>query len=287
MEWFIGFLCSLGIALLAYWKRSLSVSGAAAAVAVGTLMFAWGSAPWYGTLLAFFISSTLWSKWKKKRKAAAESGYAKSGRRDAGQVLANGGLGILLCAGHALWPHPLWWSAFVGVMAAVNADTWATEIGGLSKSAPRFILTGRRVPAGTSGGVTPLGLAASAAGGLFIGGAAWALLGFDGAAWALLGLDGSAAPIAPDRPEIRPKTLFGLGLLGGLAGSLADSLLGATCQVMYRCESCGKEVEKPDHCGRKAKRIRGFGLFNNDAVNMISSAIGAAVCVAAAIVWQM
>lgn len=124
----------------------------------------------------FFVSSTLWSKWKKHAKAAAESGYEKTGRRDAGQVLANGGVGLLLCAANWAYPHPLWWYAFLGVMAAVTADTWATEIGGLSRTPPISIKTGRRVPPGTSGGVSGLGMVASLAGGLFIGVAAWMLL---------------------------------------------------------------------------------------------------------------
>ncbi|TBL81271.1 DUF92 domain-containing protein [Paenibacillus thalictri] len=268
MIWAIGFVCSIAVAGLAYWKKSLSASGAAAAVAVGTLLYALGNLAWYGTLLAFFISSTLCSKWKHHRKAAAESGYAKGGRRDAGQVAANGGLGALFCVAHALWPHPLWWSAFVGVMAAVNADTWATEIGGLSRSAPRSILTGRVVTAGTSGGITGLGLAASAAGGLFIGAAAW-LLQLGAAAHEALIAEGAVAEL--------PFLLL-LGLIGGMCGSLTDSLLGATYQAMYRCPSCGREVEKPQHCGVPAKRIRGLSFFTNDTVNMLSSLLGAAVC---------
>ena len=75
----------------------------------------------------------------------------------------------MLCIGNAIWPDPVWWLIFVGVMATVNADTWATEIGGMSKSIPRSIMNGKPVPAGTSGGITGLGLLASLLGGAFIG----------------------------------------------------------------------------------------------------------------------
>ncbi|MFB6364738.1 DUF92 domain-containing protein [Paenibacillus elgii] len=264
-HWIIGLAGSVLIAGAAYRKRSLSGSGFATAVLLGTLMYAAGSLAWFGTLIAFFISSSLLSKWRSKKKAAAESGYAKSGRRDAGQVLANGGLGLALCLGAALVPHPAWWAAFIGVMATVTADTWATEIGGLSRTAPRSIVSGRPVPPGTSGGVSPVGLAASAAGGLFIGAVAWALAALqpEQAAW---------------EASVRSAAgLCVLGLVGGLAGSLADSWLGAVYQVMYRCRVCGKEIEKNRHCEAAAVRIRGLAFMTNDTVNAVSSAFGGAV----------
>jgi len=265
MAWLWGISGSLIIAGAAYGRGSLSRSGFLGAMVLGTAMFAMGSLAWFGTLIAFFISSTLLSKYKHKRKAEAESGYAKSGRRDAGQVAANGGLGLLLCIGHAWWPHPAWWALFIGVMATVNADTWATEIGGLSRSIPRSILSGKRVPAGTSGGVTGLGLLASVLGGLFIGLIGWLGSQFDGAA-----ASAGDAPLA-----LLP--LLTAGAVSGLAGSLIDSLLGATLQVMYRCEVCGRIVEKPAHCGRSAVQVRGLPGMTNDYVNALSSLAGGLV----------
>jgi len=266
VDGWIGLAGSVAIAGAAYAKRSLSGSGFAAAVLLGTAMYALGSAVWYGSLIAFFVSSTLWSKWKKRAKEAIESGYEKSGRRDAGQVAANGGLGLVLCAANAAWPQPLWWYAFLGVMAAVTADTWATEIGSMSRTAPRSIKTGRRVPPGTSGGVSGLGLGASAAGGLFIGAAAWALL---------LAVPGQAAPDAA-AAAYRPAVWAGVAGLAGLIGSLADSWIGATWQAAYRCAACGCEIERARHCGRPAIRIRGRAGWNNDAVNVAGSLAGGA-----------
>ncbi|MDR6548886.1 DUF92 domain-containing protein [Paenibacillus qinlingensis] len=257
-----GFAGSLIIAGAAYWKRSLSLSGLIAAVLLGTTMYALGSLAWFGTLIAFFISSSLLSKLKHQRKAAAESGYAKGGRRDAGQVAANGGLGLLLCMGNAIWPSPLWWLLFIGVMATVTADTWATEIGGMSKSIPRSIVTGKRVTAGTSGGITGLGLLASILGGAFIG-----LIG------GLLNQLGE-----PQAVNSSMVLLILLGSLAGLGGSLVDSWLGATLQVMFHCEVCGKTIEKQEHCHQKARQIRGLQGMSNDAVNASSSFIGGGIC---------
>jgi uncharacterized protein (TIGR00297 family) len=272
-EWIIGFVGSLLIAGLAYWKRSLSLSGSAAACILGTLMYALGSLAWFGTLIAFFISSTILSKLKHKRKSAAESGYAKGSRRDAGQVAANGGVGLLLCIAGALWPDPIWWVMFVGVMATVNSDTWATEIGGLSRRQPRSIVTGKRVTAGTSGGISGLGLAASAAGGLFIGATAWIFIQVGTSPFGTFGWnEGQQDAVFTGAVQVMPLLLS--GLVAGLIGSLCDSWLGATVQVMYRCGVCGKEVEASIHCGVAGKRIRGAAWMTNDSVNAISSAAG-------------
>jgi uncharacterized protein (TIGR00297 family) len=259
-NWGIGLLGSLLVAGAAYQRRSLSASGAIAAAAMGMVMYALGSLAWFGTLLAFFLSSTILSKLNPKKKAAAESGYAKGGRRDAGQVAANGGIGLVLCVMYAIWPEPIWWIVFVGVMATVNADTWATELGGLSKALPRSIISGKKVTPGTSGGITWLGLAASAAGGLFIGGAAYAF-----------------AKLGNHQTDSALLIIVGAGLVAGFIGSLLDSWLGATLQVMYRCAHCSKEVEKSVHCDRDALLIRGWPWMTNDAVNAISSIGGGAV----------
>jgi uncharacterized protein (TIGR00297 family) len=267
LEWTVGLACSFAIAALAYAKRSLSGSGAVAAIFIGTVMFAMGSLVWFGTLIAFFVSSTALSQWKQKAKAKHESAYEKGGRRDAGQVAANGGLASILCIADYLWPHPYWMAVFIGVIATVNADTWATEIGGLSKRPPRSIATWRQVPKGTSGGVSLLGTGAVIAGGLFIGAAVWALQEF--AAGARVGAGEQAAG---DR--LAALTIFTLALVGGFIGAMADSMIGAKWQVMYRCAACAREVEHKWHCGESARLIRGLPLLHNDAVNFLSSAVG-------------
>lgn len=153
-------------------------------------------------------------------------------------------------------------------MAAVTADTWATEIGGLSRKPPRSIKTGQRVPPGTSGGVSSLGMGASLAGGLFIGGVAWLLLTIPGQP-------------EPDviTPASRLAAWVGIAGLAGLVGSLVDSWIGATWQQMYRCSVCGREIEQVRHCGKPAVRIRGRTGWNNDAVNVAGSLAGGAFAV--------
>ena len=72
MDWWIGLLGSATISGIAYWKKSLTAGGGLAAVIVGTIVFALGSPAWYGSLIAFFISSTLWARWRQEEKRGAE-----------------------------------------------------------------------------------------------------------------------------------------------------------------------------------------------------------------------
>lgn len=260
-EWWLRLLLGLiGSGLIsyaAYRKRSLSRSGMWSAVVMGTGFVVFGEPIWFTLLMTFFVSSTLWSKWKShtRQKKTAEENYEKSGRRDAGQVWANGGLGLVLCVGAAILPHQAWLYAYIGVMATVTADTWATEIGSLSKGRPISIVTWKAVPTGTSGGISLLGTMASFSGAACIGLVSSLLLGLD----------------------IR---LILFAALAGFIGAMADSYLGAKWQVMYACPSCGIVTERTEHCNGKTHQIRGLAWCNNDAVNMLSSIIGGCFAIA-------
>jgi uncharacterized protein (TIGR00297 family) len=264
LDWIVGIIGSFIISYFAYHRKSLSTSGFWAAMFTGTLLYALGNLTWFGVLIVFFVSSTLLSKIKHARKHFAEQQYAKGSNRDAGQVFANGGFAVLACICYAIWPQTMFMWAFIGAMATVNADTWATEIGGMSSSLPRSIRTFRLVPAGTSGGISPLGTFAAILGAMTIGASA---LFFN-----------RAGQISTLNLEAELSYVVIAGI-AGLLGALADSWLGATWQVMYRCQNCEKEIEKPEHCDVRAKHIRGVRWMNNDAVNFISSCIGAAIAV--------
>lgn len=258
ISWLIGLLASSLVASAAYWKRSLTLSGVLGAIMVGTILYGAGNIGWYGVLLAFFLSSTFLTKWKHTHKAKWEEGYEKTGRRDFGQVMANGGLAAILCLLNLWYPSMLWYACFLGVMATVTADTWATEIGSLSKKAPRSILTGKETIPGTSGAISVLGLLASAAGGCLIGLAA-VLLTWN--QW----------------EPVQGIALIVASTVSGLCGSLLDSLMGATVQASYQCRQCGRKMERQHHCNQPTRLIHGYSAINNDVVNLLSSVGGAVV----------
>lgn len=277
LQFVSGLVLSSLIGLLAYRRRSLSRSGVVGAVIVGTAIFGFGGWVWGMLLIAFFVLSSLLSRYKQAVKARLSEKFAKGGQRDLGQALANGGIGALISVAHLFHPHPAMFAAFVGAMATVNADTWATELGVLSLGPPRLLTTWRPVEPGTSGGVSPLGTLATIAGALAIGLAAALLVAVDGAlggaANALLGMEGVLGGVL----------LLPSAVLGGVAGSLFDSLLGATVQVMYYSPTRLKETEKEtDAQGAANVYLRGWRWLDNDAVNLISSLVGAAV---GALIW--
>jgi uncharacterized protein (TIGR00297 family) len=248
-----GLAASAAIGLAAYRGGALSKGGVAGAMLTGTAIFAGGGLAPSALLLTFFTSSAVLSRWRAERKRTATGEMAKGERRDLAQTLANGGVAAALVVVGRVWPRTPWLPALVGALATVNADTWATEIGLLSRRPPRLLLSDRVVEPGLSGGVTPLGLGAACCGAALIGAVA-------------------AAGTSP-----RGWHWVGLATGAGLAGCLADSLLGATVQARYRCPVCGVNTERRQHrCGAPTELTGGWHWVENDAVNFASSLVGAA-----------
>ncbi|MEM7131484.1 MAG: DUF92 domain-containing protein [Chloroflexota bacterium] len=252
-------LIGLFILVIALWRGWLTRSGAAAALLVGTITLGFGGMTFVVPLLTFFITSSLFSKVQSNAKRAAAQRFDKSHQRDAMQVLANGGLGALAALGFGLTQDPRWFAFFLGAMATVTADTWATELGTLSKGPPRSLITGRVVPVGMSGGISVLGLVASIGGGMLIG-AVGALAGGGALGWLML-----------------------LGGATGLIGSLLDSLLGATLQRQYWDPNRQEMTEKSARGGHPLVLSRGLSWMGNDVVNLLAAA-GGGFC--AALLWR-
>ena len=255
----LGFLLSSSIGLLAYRRHSLNRSGVVGTVITGTTTVGLGGWSWGLSLIFFFVTSSLLSHFRSHDKAAiAEDKFSKGSERDIWQVAANGGVGTLLALGYGLSTSSTIRDAcevgYIGAFATANADTWATEVGTLNRQPPRLITTGKLTTPGTSGGITPLGTGVAALGATALG-----------IFYALL------------RGQ-RHLSFSLIALISGLMGSLFDSLLGATVQVMYYCPTCNKETERPIHnCGTPTTLLRGISWMNNDAVNFLATLFGALV----------
>jgi len=87
-----GAFLSVIVVLAARRTRTLSPSGAVAGAVVGTICVSAGWS-WGALLLALFVSASALSRTGERTKAARVSPIVeKGGERDAGQVLANGGV---------------------------------------------------------------------------------------------------------------------------------------------------------------------------------------------------
>lgn len=298
-----------------YKKKSLSKDGAISAFFVGFISF-FVSLQMGIVLIGFFVSSSILTRLGAKKKAQQEDGYVEGGQRTTVQVLSNSlpalacavvwwwHLGVVFTIQHTVtsselldgiikavpsWAHVhngvmLAELLFVGVIAhyaCCCGDTWASELGALSTTPPRFILAPwRTVPAGTNGGVTVTGLFASAMGGGFIGLVAFISSSINGVIARafthepVLVYTGSIATTGSI--IVLPMYYVSLGLFAGLVGSLLDSVLGATVQLSLRDSRTGRmvsHVEKEHLKDTHYVTVSGIDLLDNHQVNLVSAAV--------------
>ncbi|MFD1358180.1 DUF92 domain-containing protein [Fictibacillus halophilus] len=246
-----------GIALLcmvSFIFKLLTLRGSLAAFLTGALTFY--SFQWQGLVILaiFFLTSSLLTKWKREVKEDfnAEPLEDKKGRT-AGQVFANGGTSMLAATGAILIPDPVWLIMFAGAFATATADTWASEIGVLSKTKPFHLKEWRKVEAGLSGAVTRLGTIAAVIGAAAIGASYYFLY------------------------DTSTFMASGIIIFAGFFGNIADTLFGAWFEQKFYCQICKTETESKWHCKTKTTRIFGLPWATNNLVNFSSTIIGALI----------
>lgn len=266
---------NIPVLLIVLKKQLFTIpSGVLVAATFGVFFFLINPSFWLA-LVSFSLSSSLLTKMKTKEKRNIILDFEKgSSQRDAHQVIANSFVPALFVIGYALFkliprlietgslivdPFNPFFIAVFASFAVHNADTWATEIGILSKCSPRMIINPKlTVNPGTSGGVTINGLTAS-----LLGGALLALVYF------------FIVIIFTFTSIFSLQLLYTtvIIIIAGLLGSIIDSIEGATIQGIYFCEKCNKETESNPHprCGSKTRFHRGNGYINNDFVNLTSA----------------
>lgn len=207
--WLLVILVGLvGLSVLAYAVRALDLLGAVASFFLGLEVALLGGATWLGLMTLFPVLGVLTTRVGHRRKQERRVAEAAGGERSVANVLGNGlgpglaALGMLL---QPLVPVLATKLAFATALAAVTADTVASELGVLSRRARSILPPFRDATIGDNGAVSLPGQLAAAAGAAAIGVGAALLL-----------------PI--------PWSLVWVPALGGFLGCQLDSFLGATLE---------------------------------------------------------
>jgi len=251
MNWLdliLGFSFSILIALLALWKKSLSKSGFFTSIFVGGGLYYFGGwSLWLGLML-FFATSTIFTKYHESEKKNLLPKTEKAGPRDMWQVLANGFTPLFWSFLFFLSQQPLFLvMAFVAI-ASSNSDTWASEMGMLTKGKTVSILTLRPMDKGSSGGVSAKGILFSFLGSSLIG--------------LFFGII-SLGNVFFELTEVKYGILIAVF---GFLGSVIDSILGATVQAKFNGNDSEFSKNHPT-------LIRGWRWMTNDMVNFLSALI--------------
>lgn len=262
IEALLGLGVVLIFALVAIASKAINKGGFLASVFVGYSILIGGGWKWFAIVATFFTLGVGFTYYKYEYKARLGSAQEKGGARNWPNIIANGGVAAVLGLCELLFGGSLFGVMYLGAMAAAAADTVATEVGLLSHSSPRLITNLRmRVSPGTSGGVTALGFLGSLLASLIIGGLALVVGVVDGGV-----------------------KLIVVATFAGVVGSLGDSLLGAYVQRKGYCAVCGKPSEGTTHCGEKVSASSGYGFIDNNIINLLATAIGAAAGLLIAVV---
>ncbi|GAB6089415.1 DUF92 domain-containing protein [Spirochaeta dissipatitropha] len=238
------------VALSALKKNAVSRSGAAAGFFLGFLLAVLGGWEVWILLMWFFLSATIIGRIRPEQREAASEVQERGSKREWIQVFANAGASLVWVIVYALLPEPVFLAAAAAGFSAATADTWSSEIGVLSRQNPVLITSifqrRQQISPGLSGGVTILGTVAGMTGA--IGTASLSFVLFEG-------IDLSTALLIA---------------AAGFAGTLLDSILGATIQAQYRDLKSSLDTERQ---GTHNPLVRGFNWCSNDAVNAIITTV--------------
>jgi len=242
-------------ALVAIGAKAIDRRGFLASLAVGYPIILGGGWRWFVIVATFFVLGVGFTWYRYEYKKSIGSAQEKGGTRNWPNILANGGVASLLGLGELLGGGLFFSVLYVGAVSAAASDTVATELGLLNKAPPRLITDLRKsVSPGTSGGVSPMGMVGTLL--------ASALIGVVAAALGVA--SGLAAPY-----------VVAVTVSGGVIGSLADSVAGATFQRKSFCVVCGKPSENLVHCGEPTVYSSGVKFVDNHVVNVIATVFGA------------
>lgn len=207
--WLLVILLSLlGLSTLGYALGALDLLGSVASFFLGLLIALLGGLPWLFLMVAFTglgIVATRLGYAKKKERRLAEG---EAGERGVPNVMGNGaaaGLCVLATKLQPTVPHLAVQLAFATAVAAVTADTLASEIGSLAARVRSVLPPFAALPVGSNGGVSLPGHVSAVVGAGAIAALSVPLVGV-------------------------PWALAWVPFVGGFLGCQLDSVLGATLE---------------------------------------------------------
>jgi uncharacterized protein (TIGR00297 family) len=200
-------------------------------IALFLLLANWSLFP----IITFFILGTIAGKLNKN----VDSDKKHSKPRDAFQVLANGGVTLVLSVLYLIYKV---WYLEVLMLVSVSvacADTLSSEIGMKFGKKTFGILNFRALSKGVSGGVSWFGFLGAFLGAVVIG-----------VFW---------------------LEYFWLIVVSGFLGSIIDSVLGLLFQAKYKRDGQVTDIESVELVG-------GYRFVTNDMVNVLSNVIVVGIC---------
>lgn len=230
----VSILFFAALAIFAFYKKWLTISGAVAACWMALLLYSTGG---YKAFIApgiFLVSGSLLSKLNKLQKE-------KDGR-NAKQVFANGITGIVFMLLFAITQQQVYLITAIVSFCISMADSASSELGVYFKGKTYDILSLKKMPTGVSGGISVEGTLA--------GLVAAILLSFTAGLFYALSFG-----------------VFMLMAIAGFVGMLADSVLGSWLQVKYQTAA----GILSDDALPNSQKVKGFNWCSNDSVNILSN----------------
>lgn len=152
----VAVLIAFSFGYFAYRFKTADLSGLFSAALLGILLIVFADVKWFLVMLAFFIAGSACTRYRYAYKEKLGVEQNRGGARGYRNVFANGGVSAAAAILFGITQHPAFAAMFVGSVATAAADTVASEIG-VTGGTPYMITTGKKVPAGTNGGVTLIG----------------------------------------------------------------------------------------------------------------------------------
>lgn len=232
-QFLYGFLVSLGCGLLAFFARTISISGVIGGVIFGTIIY--GSTGWQGFLvpLTFFVIGSLCTKIGYKKKVAMGIAQEEGGKRGAKHALANILAGTIFAVLSMIFYdafiyHFAFYAAMIGSFATAAADTSSSELGQVYGKTTINPLTFKRVKPGTEGAVSVEGtIFGILAAGLV------AIVGVSTGKFFPLGILSESSPLSEWPYYVFP--IFAI-VTGAFLGNFIEGIVGAACGNKFNNE---------------------------------------------------